>query len=421
MTPTPHILCAENPLIDQNMMQVGVNDLGNYHGQLYVVDQQGRKRLIEYDHDGTRKFVADFDNAFRQGDEQKLTFQLMARLFFPGDPDYEPLLDLQQGEVALFEECNFKGNMWVLGRGDRLNWDANGYFSYYKGSDFKLNNNIASIRLGPLTTATLYTEEFYKGSQQQIIGDQTCLDGTTIGSNTASSIKIGDSAIDILISSNSCIGCKLPGVNLSNRVLRNADLRKADLRGATLFKAKLRKAKFNDALLSGSDTNLNYAELRQADLTGADLSRASLVGADLRQTVLADAVLTDATLTGAHLYQIGDSHLDLTLATLDGADFSGALMAQVKFSGSIKNAKFDRAVLVNAEFDNSVLDEATFNGAWLAGVNFTGASSVKRCAADQCLCQHSGRGGGISRRCSAVIITIKPFWVCWRPTPVCIV
>ena len=369
-TPVTQSQCAANPLIDENILQVGINDLGNYSGQLYVVDQKGRKRLIETFNFRPRDLIADFDDAFQQDARQKLVFFVAARLFAADDPDYDPELPLQEGEVALFDECHFQGNMWVFGGNNARNVLQRTFHTNLP--DLKLDDNIASIRLGPLTTATLYSENFFQGVSQRVIGDQACLDGSIIGSNTASSLKIGGSAIDVLISSNSCVGCKLPGVNLSSKDLRNVDLRQADLRNATLSGAKLRKAKFNEALLSGSETNLNYAELRQADFTGAKLNHASLEGADLRQAVLADADLSHAKLSKAHIYQ----KIDLTRTTLDEADFSEALMAEVKFSGSIKDAIFNRAVLVNAEFDNSDLDQTSFHGAWLIGVNFSGATSV---------------------------------------------
>ena len=343
------------------------NDLGDYTFQFYVLEPYGSPPTKAGVY-----FLGDYSLEVLSGRGwEPATLKTLFRLFRPqdGDDTAEISRNLPEGEVALFEDCNYGGKMWVLG-------EETPDFSTLSGPGFELDNAISSIRVGQDTTAILYSGSAYQGTRQEFIADTPCLQGTSIGDNTASALQFGH-AIDVLISSNQCVGCKLAGVDLQQADLRGVDLRQADLRGANLFKAKLRKAKFNDALLSGSDTNLNFTELRQADLTGADLSHASLEGADLRQAVLAYTVLTDAKLTGAHIYQIGDSHLDLTLATLDGADFSGALMAQVKLSGSIKNAKFNRAVLVNAEFDNSVLDETTFNGAWLAGVNFTGASSVR--------------------------------------------
>jgi len=171
--------CAANLLINNNMMQVGINDLGNFSGQLYVVDQQGLKRLIETFDFRPRELIADFDDVFRQGIRQKLVFFVAARLFAASDPDYDPELPLQEGEVALFDECHFQGNMWVFGGNNPRNILQRTFQTDLP--DLKLDDNIASIRLGPLTTATLYSEKIFQGTSQEIISDQSCLDSATIG------------------------------------------------------------------------------------------------------------------------------------------------------------------------------------------------------------------------------------------------
>ena len=336
------------------------NDLGGYTFQLYVLEPYHTPPVK------AGVYRSDSLVVISNVDWEPVTLQVLMRLFRPEDGDDTAAIadNLQEGEVALFEDCNYGGKMWVLGQ-------ETADFSRLSGPGFQLDNAISSVRVSQNTTAILYSDSHYQGKKQEIIADTPCLEGSTIGNNTASALQFGK-ALDILISSNQCVGCKLAGVQLPEANLRNVDLRQADLRGANFFRAKLRKAKLNDAVLSGDDTNLNFAELRQAVLTGAKLDSASLEGADLRQATLTNADLSGAKLSKAHIYQ----KIDLTRTTLDGADFSEALMAEVKFSGSLKRTIFNRAVLVNAEFDNSVLDTATFNGAWLVGVNFTGATSI---------------------------------------------
>ncbi len=72
-----------------------------------------------------------------------------------------------------------------------------------------------------------------------------------------------------LLTTLSCPGCNLQGVDLSHQDLSNANLAAADLTGADLSDTNLRGA------------NLSHAILRHATLVGAKLSGADMTYADL--------------------------------------------------------------------------------------------------------------------------------------------
>lgn len=178
-----------------------------------------------------------------------------------------------------------------------------------------------------------------------------------------------------------------------------ADLRRAELPGAFLDEAI-----FSRAILHGvnlSNASLSYAKFDSARLDSitdkeggstlsirANLSYAVLVNADFSRAYLDKGTESThgANLGGVRFY---GSNATVTEATLNGADFSGAYLGGLNFSGAkaMDSVIFAMACLVNCKFNGVYMRQAQLNGACLLGADFTeakldGASMAKALIAD---------------------------------------
>lgn len=106
-----------------------------------------------------------------------------------------------------------------------------------------------------------------------------------------------DSVVEIeinmqrLLDTKGCYGCRLTGVDLTDKNFDGVDLEGADLSGSRLEGADLENANLKGAILVGAD--LRNANLEGADLYKANLSGADLTGAKLDGTLLDEAQLSD--------------------------------------------------------------------------------------------------------------------------------
>ena len=127
--------------------------------------------------------------------------------------------------------------------------------------------------------------------------------------------------------------------HLSGQLLNDAFLRDTDLSGLDFEGIQFRGANL-------SDVNFSHANLMNADLTGA-----YLMGA-----ILKFANLTNADLTGVNLNK----------ADLRYARFSGSLLANVTFSGQLRELlvvpNLDNQILAAVEVENQRLDMRSWHG-----------------------------------------------------------
>lgn len=86
-------------------------------------------------------------------------------------------------------------------------------------------------------------------------------------------------AVERLLDTNKCYGCKFGGVDFSGKNLDDADLESADFDGANLEDADLAGANLKG--VSFRNANMKNVDLRKADLYKADFSGADLTGANL--------------------------------------------------------------------------------------------------------------------------------------------
>lgn len=187
------------------------------------------------------------------------------------------------------------------------------------------------------------------------------------------------------------VGCRFDRSNLKRGRFCGADLSGASFEGADLAEAAL-----DDAVLERA--NLVSAKLYGSSMRRALLTDANLTTADVRRAVLDEAsgqrtVFCRARLDGASAIGVKLDTADFTEAQLDGANFTGSLMPELRaYEVSAEDAIFERSVIQNARFDGGVLSRARFDGAhaedsmWdravLDGVSFararlTGASFTK--------------------------------------------
>ena len=206
-----------------------VNDLGGYRFQLGVTrkDNKPADFFLRSTTFSETTFSLNYDQ--RQPDpEPPASLEVLFRFY----PDGTQIGALQEGEVALFQQCNYQGRAAVFAL-DAPN------LSELTSPVITLDKTAASVRLGNNTGAILHSGLLYTGTEQVVELDTPCLTGTPIGSGNTSSLQIR-SLSSLLVSSRRCEGCQLLGVDLSGVDLSGTDAESGvDLKGANLSGATL--------------------------------------------------------------------------------------------------------------------------------------------------------------------------------------
>ena len=206
-----------------------ISDLGAYEFQWYIKDDNHPRTFISTaddriaNFDGVHTDLLQQDAAFEQHN-QPTTFRVLFRFYRP----QEGFLDtskvvLQEGEVALFEQCNYGGKMWVFAV-DAADFSLLSAPANDRSGNF-LDDAISAVKVGPNTAVELFSEAHFSGDHVLIASNAPCLDGAGLASKTASSLKFVPDVKAFLISSKSCIGCKLAGVQLQGADLSDVDLK----------------------------------------------------------------------------------------------------------------------------------------------------------------------------------------------------
>jgi uncharacterized protein YjbI with pentapeptide repeats len=368
-----------------------VNDLGGYRFQLGVTrkDNKPADFFLRQTTLSETTFSLNYDQ--RQPDpEPPAALQVLFRFY----PDGTQIGELQEGEVALFQQCNYQGRAAVFAL-DAPN------LSELTSPVITLDKTAASVRLGNNTGATLHSGLLYTGTAQVVDVDMPCLTGTPIGSGNTSSLQIR-SLSALLISSRRCERCQLVGVDFSGVDLSGTDaesgvdLKGANLSGATLTGTNLAFASLEGAILDGvtgpgvnlssaflTSASLRQVKLHQGKLYGATLIEADLEGADLEGAFLSDCttsecspiVASGAFLNNAHLKNVNLASADLSAADFTNASFySSALVGTGKCTFSDDNcASAAGATMNNTQFGSAYLAGVDFTGAQVQGVQFGGA------------------------------------------------
>ena len=171
-------------------------------------------------------------------------FQVLFRYY----PDGSQVGALNDGEVALFQECNYRGKAFVVAT-DLAD------FAALTSSVITIDRTTASVRLANNTLAVLHDGPLYTGTRTPIKADTPCL--ATRGT-TSLIVRPLDRNLGVL--GGDCTNCKLVGANLAQ----------ADLRGMKLDGADLTNANIACANFSGSD-NAHRVDLTRTTLTNVQL------------------------------------------------------------------------------------------------------------------------------------------------------
>lgn len=334
---------------------------------------------------------------------------------------------LQPGEAALFQSCNY--DVRTTGT-----WVFNTTISDFQPFNVPafsgaLDNTVAAAKVGPQTIATLYANPNFSGTSQVIGADTPCLNGTALGSNAASSLRIVP-ARQFVAQTASCQYCNLTGVDLNDLDLSGGNFtgtvfNQANLTDTVFQSAILDNAKFRSYAADGDPTiltgaNFLGAALRCADFQASDLRQAFLVFngppavlpvitkdfscrlqlqnatlslatfplSDWRYFTLDDASITDASgqvlsstskpldLSQAQLSgTLGLTRIDLTAANIAGAKFMGTdLTGAILNYAILDSAQLTGASLLNASLIRASLSNALLQGAILSSTNLDGAN-----------------------------------------------
>lgn len=410
---SPTIVVADNSGPELN------NPLYNFLGNLFVADLGNSSGAIGL------SVTAANSNAFGNDLSGRYTWDPNAnggatvRVLFRFFPDGKIDPPLRQGEVALYQGCNYQGKATVFAL------DAPS-FTDLDSAVVTIDRTTASIRLGNDTAITLFSEAGFTGTSQLVKIDTPCLDGLSIGRGTRSiQIEPLTSTFNVSVD---CPYCRLQGIEFElGLTLHGVDLTGADLTNATLPKTVLARpkslirtnfsgAKFFCVQIQGDPsapldltqtifTNVQWITdgSCRAAFTGVKLLRRTLDPTQWRYLDLSHSMITG--LAGVPLSSAAKP-LDLTGAILTGTDLTGAVLDSARglagtdltgtiFSGgSLANVNLSNAKLANAHLDGVnaagavltgvvlqqarvqgiVLDGATgLAGANLTGVQFNGA------------------------------------------------
>jgi uncharacterized protein YjbI with pentapeptide repeats len=309
-------------------------------------------------------------------------------------------LNLAPGDVALYSQPNFQGNVWVLHLGSPIGAS----FVVVPG----LNDSIQSVQFGiqangpPPVGVIGYPNPQYGGTPGAFAYNIPSLKSDPNPAIAAlnqamSSIQI--LPLDAFISqTKSCVNCNLTqfpfaAFQSGGHSLAGLDLSGAHLDGADLSGIDFAGTRFTGATLSGikvsGSTNFSKAVFEKAVLDNSDLRGAVLQGAFFKGTSLRNVImngmdltslcgsggLAGADLAGAQLQQVnlacpGIDNFSLRGATLAGTDFTGAVATGTIWSGAaIQNAILNGANLTNATFDGAQIACASFVAADLRKAN----------------------------------------------------
>ena len=215
-------------------------------------------------------------------------------------------------------------------------------------------------------------------------------------------------------------GADLAGARLSKAKLSKANLASANLTGADLSGADLTEANFTGAILNEADLSkamlvktkltgiaVAGATFSELDLTNADFSGCHGKGADFSKANLAGARFTGAKLpqsdfSGATLENADFNSAQLPAAQFDGAKANGAQMENADISGlhggdtadftggNFRGAKgtgsiWEQSTLDGADFSKALLTRANFNETSLRAARFDRADAAKAGFDDACL------------------------------------
>lgn len=332
---TDKSLHVDWPATPFKLTELGNNQFtlaANFSGKLYPV-VLGADNTLQWTSAGTNPSVFSISLKYYESDVQAQ--------------------DLQVGEVALFQGCNYDSTIsgtWVF----TTEVPDFGQFKI-----LPLDNNVASVKPGPETIASLYADANFAGTRQLISEDTPCLSTTPLGVNTASSLQISP-ARQFVAATDECQNCNLTGIDLSDLDLSGGQFQGTTFTNADLTSTILQGASLNNANLNGAatiltGTNFVSSLLRCTNFSGADLSQAIVTFSGIKPIVTTDfSCRLDLAGASFNLSAFPISqwrYFDLTGAKINNIN-------QAVLSSSSSPLDLSGAILNHAAFPQVVLDKA---------------------------------------------------------------
>lgn len=256
-------------------------------------------------------------------------------------------LTLQEGEVAFFGQCNFKGPAVVFSADtpDLRIFDAPAKTDPILG----VNPATAlSVRVGPNTLMPIYQQPNYAGDPIQVGADTPCLSDVAV--DTVASFKIINRD-NYIASSKGCAQCVLNGVNFDGENFAGYNFVETLLSGASLQGTNFQSANLNKAVLQtitvDATTNFTSSNLSCTSFTGADLTGAQFGSNQFATDGSCVTNLEKATVEYSQFDTSLWRYLDLSSSTMSNVpemlsskekplDISGAVLSHVTWLQGIQ-------------------------------------------------------------------------------------
>ena len=310
-------------------------------------------------------------------------------------PDGTQIGNLNVGEVALFEGCNYKGKAAVVSDTD---------FDEYSSNATTLYNSLVSFKLGNNTAAQFSLSEGTAPPQQiWPINDSACLSNPILSVDWVMHLDYVMAWYSLSQPNVACPNCRLVGADLTAFRLAGANWQGADMSGATITGTQftsgtnLTGAKFNGA-------TVNNASFRGATLTGTDFTGAKMTCVDFSGTDsqhlsdLTQPIMTNTQWTAGTSCLNNLAYTKLSVASVPPAywkyaDLTGAVFVDLKpgmqlssqanpvdMSGarlagvSLSQVGLDYANLAGADLTQTLLSKSSLQHANLSTAKLYGAS-----------------------------------------------
>ncbi|EUJ43626.1 pentapeptide repeat-containing protein [Paenilisteria rocourtiae] len=173
----------------------------------------------------------------------------------------------------------------------------------------------------------------------------------------------------------------LAGVNFDHRVFIDTKFDYVNLTGASFESAEFHNgslkgtyAKKGDGLPSFKGAFMQGVNVSTATLKGADFSYANLANSKFNASELTNASFEGADLTFAELKQSALSKTNFANAIFDQTDFSYSDLSKSNFDGEVFRGTIFRSTgLVDATFRDAIFENVSFKGSYVKRADFTGA------------------------------------------------
>jgi uncharacterized protein YjbI with pentapeptide repeats len=246
---------------------------------------------------------------------------------------------LAAGELALYDECDRSGHVWIVNQKNVL------------PTDFRsITGALSSGKAPKLAVAGCDTTAFVYGAANRTGQFDVVADRPFCNPNGIRSVDVKRTRT-VFIEMKSCAQCNLRNIDLRGLNLGDVRVIDSDMTGARLSGTTVFLGSFTNVNLTGADiSNATWRGTKIASYQAGPTVAAT--GASFRDTVLEQATLrgydfSDADFTGAKLGSATITQASFARANLANADFTGAKITAANFSSTnLDQAKIDGSLFL---------------------------------------------------------------------------